>query len=225
METEDGSLLTLNREYQPVLLRLADDKVEFLPLASLIGRNEIPGQETYLSLAPNGHTAAVIPYGRPFFIIDLATHQIVAELSDAANYHPNVAWSADSRRLAYAGRNGVFIYDLPTGQTRTLVTRQELGFPEDDPRSESDFGIPVWSPDERVVLFAARTPSWGDMTSMEGSHWRNFLFAATSDGSHWRALSRYLIDAMAPDKTRAIVSEWNSEMQREMKYLVDVEWK
>lgn len=224
METEDGSLLMLNREYQPVLLRLADGKAEFLPLASLIGRNEITDRETYLSLAPDGHTVAVIPCcGKPFFIIDLAVNKIVVEIGEAADFYSNVAWSADSRRLAYASRNGVFIYDLPTGQTRTLVTRQELGFPEDDPRS--GLGNLFWSPDERVVLFGASTPSWGYMTSMRGSHWDNFLFAATGDGSHWKALWRYFLDAMAPDKTRAIVSEWNPEMDRETKYLVDVEWR
>lgn len=222
METEDGSLLMLNREYQPVLLRLTDGKAEFLPLASLIGMNEIL-ERTCLSLAPDGHTVAVIPCcGKPFFVIDLAVNKIVAEIGEAADLDINVAWSADSRRLAYASRNGVFIYDLATSQVQTLVTRQDLGFPKSDPRST--FGIPIWSTDERVVLFSASTPDWGYMTDM-GSHWDNFLFAATSDGNYWKALSRDLVDRIAPDKTRAIAARWNLEIDRETKYLVDVVWK
>ncbi len=54
---------------------------------------------------------------------------------------------------------------------------------------------------------------------------RIFIFAATSDGSHWKALSCYFLDSMAPGGSQAIVSDWDPEAQRETKYLVDVVWK
>jgi len=225
VETEDGSLLTLNREHQPALLRIADENAELLPLASLFGRNAIAGQKTFFSLAPDGHTVAVVSYGAamPLYLADLTTAGIASDIQDVVGAFSNVAWSADSRRLAYASRNGVFIYDLPTGQVQALVTRQDLGFPKDDPRS--GLGNLFWSPDERVVLFHAGTPDWQYQGTNQGNCRSSFLFAATSDGSYWKALSCYFLDSLVPGGSRAIVSDCDPETQRETKYLVDVIWK
>ena len=74
------------------------------------------------------------------------------------------------------------------------------------------------------MLFLAASLDWSYDSDQGYQDYGGFLFAATEDGSHMKAISRYFFDDVSPDGTRAIVTDRTSETQRELKYLVDVVW-
>ncbi len=224
LETATGGLLTLDGNRQPGQLRVNDRGAQFAPLAAhLIDRpvENRSGPYAFFALAPDGRTAAMGSTDKlSLLITDLATDKILVELAGKAGYAHNLAWSRNSRRLLYAIPAGVFIHDLDRQQTQAVVTGKELGFLENDWRS--GFSDVFWSPDEQVVLYHAKT---GDWVYDENRGSTYYLFAATRDGSQRKTLSRDVILAMSPDKSRAIIRRWEPDAGKSKLYLVDVIWR
>lgn len=238
LETTEGMILTLDREHRPSIVVDAGGQTRLTPLMarlSLRSHEKIAG---FISLAPDARTIAVMPslgrqveeglrrsfadrpVERPLFLADLTTNTILNRLPGPVETFRDVAWTSDSQKLAYANREGVFVYDLQSHILQPLITRGDLGFPPDEIRS--GFERPIWSPDQKVVLFSAGTPDW----EYGIVHYTGYLFAATSNGAHWKGLGRTIIDSMAPDGTRAIIAEASSdEMNPEVKYLAEIVWR
>ena len=215
-ETADGRLVSLNRDYQTVLI----DQGTITLIASLVNlpTTSITGEN--FSLAPDGATLAVLSQSHPIYIVDLAKPALVATVDAAVPFFNNVAWSGDSSQLAYATPEGLFVYDLPTRSARSVVTRNDLGLPSGDPTVS--FGLPIWSPDEQTILFAASTQDWTRTSKLS----RNaaYQFASTANGDHWKALSETLLN-LAPNKAQAITPQREPETGRELPFLIDLTWK
>ena len=74
------------------------------------------------------------------------------------------------------------------------------------------FQVPVWSPDERFLLFAATSRDWvrRGILSVE----LGFQFVALADGTKWKAISDKAM-TVAPNKARAIEFRRNLETGQE----------
>ena len=213
-EAVDGRLVLRDRGGQVTVL----DGDSLIPIWSLVGNEEpSPNESEFFSLAPDGHTVAIGSLNEPLYIVDLENLHLVAQLDTIISSSDNIGWSIESDRIAYTTSEGVFVYDLQQGSQEVIVTRQNLGYPEQD--GAGGFSLPIWSVSGDILLFVSGTPDWAyDDTGHR--YW--YLFAATSDKSQVKALSRSVPDAVAPDGSRAIVSEWDPGGRTEMKLLVDV---
>lgn len=232
-ETTDGRLLTLDREHRPSLVTTVNGAEALTPLASILGLQEYEGTAGYVSLAPDGHTIAFMPSlgrqveegamrsyvdrpsERPLIIADLAEYTIIDTLPGPVERFDDVAWTPDSKKLAYAsysGSDGVVVYDLAEKRLTSLITRDDLGFAQGDIRSS--FSTPIWSPDQKVVLFNVGTRDWDG----------GYTFAATADGATWKAISRDGIEAISPDGAWALVYE-NGAYGTLTSYLAEMKWR
>lgn len=221
-ETADGNLVVLDGSNQPAVISHVGDNPETVTIASLVGKNSIANPDTGFSLSPDGHTLAVIPFQEPMYLVDLSTTEVITEFDDTARVYDNVAWSPDGTRFAYATGSSVRIYDLHSKELHNLVTLEDMGIA--NPLTKGSLAHPRWSPNGDVVLFLAASLDWSFDSAQGYRDYGGVLFAATEDGSHMKAISRYFFDDVSPDGTRAIVTDRSSETQRESKYLVDVVW-
>ena len=146
----------------------------------------------------------------PATLIDLATSTVEAQLNGPIHFQNSVAWSADSSRLAYGTSDGLFVYDRAAKSERVIADRATFGFPPDDPMAS--FQGPVWSPDERFLLFAATTKDWMRRGILSTD--MAYLFVTPIDGTQMRAVSDKATD-VAPDKVRAIEPRRDPETGRE----------
>jgi hypothetical protein len=83
------------------------------------------------------------------------------------------------------------------------------------------FQVPVWSPDERFLLFAATARDWmrRGILSVE----TGFQIVTFVDGTKWKPLSDKAM-TVAPDKVRAIEFRRNLETGQESPTLVNLTW-
>lgn len=234
-ETVDGDLLLFDTQQRPSKLEnlskfLSSDQSatpsDFVPLTALLKEQQFSSamQEaiyTFFSVAPTGDFAAVIPPGKPFFILDLNTNSVVVQLDDDPQYASNVAWSSDGKRLAYTSQRGVYIYDLSTGTISTLIQRKDVGFALEDIRS--GFFKPAWILDGSAVLFSVKSDDWiYDARVKRPGNLSSFIYAATVDGAHWKPVSSLGLESVAPNGNYAIVYDWDPQTQVETKFIVDI---
>ena len=83
------------------------------------------------------------------------------------------------------------------------------------------FQGPVWSPDERFLLFAATTKDWMRRGILSTD--MAFQFVTPIDGTQLRAISDKALD-VAPDKVQAIEPRREPETGRESPTLVNLIW-
>lgn len=213
-EARDGRLVLRDRSGQVVLL----DRDALAPIWPLVGNEEpSPNEPEFFSLAPDGHTVVIGSQKAPLYIVDLEGPHLVAQLDTIVSSSDNIGWSVESDRLAYTTNEGVFVYHLQQGSQETIITRQDLGYPEQD--GAGGFSLPIWSINGDILLFVSGTPDW---TYDDTGHRYWYLFATTTGESQVKALSRSVPDAVAPGNARAIVSEWDFDARTEMKFLVDI---
>jgi dipeptidyl aminopeptidase/acylaminoacyl peptidase len=100
--------------------------------------------------APNGRYLIHSQTGRDLLLLDLAGDPATPEALPRPGA-PRVAWSPDSRYLAYAPdaglpahQAGLYLYDLESGAAQSLLSAAEA----------SDVAEIVWSPDGRFLAFA-----------------------------------------------------------------------
>ena len=214
-ELPDGRLVLFDQEYHVAIW----DQGKLTTIADLVGLDAIRDKVANYSLAPDGHSLVVLGQDVPATLIDLATSTVEAQLSGPIHFQNSVAWSADSSRLAYGTSDGLFVHDRTAKSEQTIADRATFGFLPDDPMVS--FQVPVWSPDERFLLFAATTEDWmrRDILSTD----MGFLFVTSVDGTQLRAISDKAL-AVAPDKVRAIESRQEPESGRESPTLVSLIW-
>ncbi len=213
-ELADGSVVLLNQAYQVAVL----DQGALTPVADLVGVEAIRGKSAGFSLAPDGHSLIVLSQDTAT-LVDLATPGVETRLNGLIHFSQNVAWTADSSHLAYGTSAGIFIYDRLAKSERAVAGRAPLGFPPDD--QTAGFHVPVWSPDEQIILFAASTQDW-ERRGLLGVD-SAFQFAALVDGTQWKAISD-LVMTVAPDKVRAIEFRREPATGRESPTLVNLTW-
>jgi hypothetical protein len=231
VETASGELIFLDKQRHPVSQPLTAVTAsgalpDPLPLLSLIENSgaALADQEVHFSVSPDGRFVALIAPVPPIYLLDLQTGEQIGAIDEVAYYPINVAWSHNGQRLAYATNMGVYVYDLVTAETTTLVTRQDLGFHPEDLRSA--MGMPNWSPDGEVVVFVASSPDWNWQLPLEEQRPHSFAltFAVAGDGSAREVLPEYMVESMSPNGVHAIVEDWNGERQLYEKFVVDVIW-
>lgn len=241
-ETSDGRILTLDREHRPSLVTVVDGKTSLTPLATFLGLSEYASTAGYVSLAPDGHTIALIPSlgrltedgirrsfidrpgERPVIIADLKTNTVIDTLPGPVDTFRDVSWTSDSRKLAYAGSEGVSVYDLNSKDLEILIERTDLGFPED--RTMSGFERPIWSPDQRIVLFLTGTPGW----EQEVAGYMGYLLGATSDGAYWKGIGPVIIESVVPNGEKALIVDMgldkdDSSIQPMVMSVAEIEWR
>lgn len=218
VETKQGDVLALSQEGQLELVRYENGNSVLMP-NTLPGIQNARGSGVRFSLAPDGHTMAVYTNPTEIRILDLESEEESIILVGESSVTPSVNWSDDSRYLAYASSQGLFVYDQQTDRFQEVVTRQDLNFPAHD--LYSGFSIDSWSPSEQVLLFGASTPDWSDRGGQTPA---GFRFVATVAGDSWRAVwSQFSFDTVAPDGSKAIVTDW-SEWPQARQYLIDLVW-
>lgn len=219
-ETADGQLLVSNQDYQPALVQFAGDTTSVVSLADLVGVETWgpAGKAACASLAADGHTALVISFNGTGYLIDLTSKVVFDTLEGLQPFCLEVTWSADSTKLVYTNDNGVFEYDLGTGETRTIVARSDLGFHEG--ATSAGFARPAWLPGEELLLFSAGTPEWDYV-----SGYFYYLFVVQRDGAYLRPLAPAFGRILAGDRSRVIVdtASWSTGSPPEHGYfLIDI---
>ena len=214
-ELADGRLLLLDQDYQVAIW----DQGKLTTIADLVGLDAVRGRVANFSLAPDGHSLVVLAQDVPATLIDLAVPAVEAQLNGLIHFADSVAWSADSSRLAYGTSDGIFVYDRAAKSERVIADRATFGFPPDDPMA--NFQVPVWSPDERFLLFAGTTKDWmrRGILSVDTA----FQFVALVEGTQWKALSDKVLE-VAPNRVRAIEFRREADTGREIPVLVDLTW-
>lgn len=214
-ELADGRLVLLDHTHQVAIW----DRGSVTPIADVAGTEALRGKVAGFSVAPDGQSLVVLGQDVPATLIDLATGSVEAVLPDSIHFADNIAWSADSGRLAYGTANGLFVYDRANQAKQVIADRSGFQFPPDDPMA--GFQAPVWSPDGRFVLFAATTGDWirpGRLNTDTVFH-----FVARVDGTQRKALSDKAI-IVAPNPLRAIEFRSDPQTGAESPALVDVVW-
>ncbi|RMH35796.1 MAG: hypothetical protein D6694_14455 [Gammaproteobacteria bacterium] len=233
-ETSRGDLMLFDSQQRPAVLRSSGQREksglasvsDLFPLAALLtDRQAIDVMEvaeySFFTVAPGGDFVAVIPLGAPLYVIDMNTYSITARLEESPGYANNVAWSPDGTRLAYASHNGVYVYNRITGKTFALIQRQDIGFSDNDVRS--DFVAPAWVMDGKALLFSVKSADWIFTPGVQRpGHLQSFVFATTDDGVYRRPISALGLESVSPNGHYAIVYDWNPETQTETKYVVDI---
>jgi hypothetical protein len=230
LELDTGELMLFDADLQPALLQqgLAQPtklvEHELIPLRSLTEGTEplSAAQEVNFSVAPNGRVAVLLSQQPPTYLVDIEKREQIGALNGAIYYSNYVAWTQDSQSLAYATRDGVFVYNLLSGETTTIVTRADLKLNPHE--SRSGFASPVWSPDEQLLLFTAFSGDWNFQINEPRPHFYPLLFVATRDGLIREVVGDQTIYSLAPDGARAIIKIWNADAQRFEKYLASVVW-
>ena len=214
-ELPDGRLVLFDQEYRVAIW----DQGKLTTVADLVGLDAIRDKVANYSLAPDGHSLVVLGQDVPATLIDLATLTVEAQLNGPIHFQNSVAWSADSSRLAYGTSDGLFVHDRAAKSEQTIANLATFGFPPDDPMVS--FQVPVWSPDERFLLFAATSRDWvrRGILSVESG----FQFVALADGTKWKAISDKAM-TVAPNKARAIEFRRNLETGQESPTLVNLTW-
>lgn len=217
VEISDGRLLLLDRNYRAALF---EDGV-ITPLSALAG-HAVPQDvifENY-AVAPDGRTIAVFSPQAPLYLVDLDARTLIDTVPVNIDNHRPLAWSADSRRFAFANRDGLFVYDRDTQTISPIVTRKDLGMREED--VTACFYEPIWSPNEDVLLFGAINQDWEITRGWSNSS--GVDFAVTTDGSHLRALSDGTTLTLSRDKTHGLGSLWDKETWKSVRVLMIIEW-
>lgn len=216
-ETADDQLLVSNQAYQPALVQFTNDTASVVSIAEMVGVEEWgeTGETACASLAPDGNTVVVISFARTGFLIDLTSTVVLDEIDEMPSGCLEVTWSADSTKLVYTNDKGVFEYDLRAKETRTIVARSDLGFP--DGVTSAEFARPAWLPGEQLLLFTAGTPEW----HLDSGN-TYYLFVVQRDGSHLRPLAPVIGRIFAVDRSQAIVdsSAWSTGYPRERSYFL-----
>jgi Tol biopolymer transport system component len=214
-ELADGRLVLLNRDYQTAVL----EQGQLVAVAELVDLPAPAVAGDAFSLAPDGTTLAIAGPDRPITLVDLAGESLIATIDAEVPASSNLAWSADSNRLAYGTTGGVFVYDRVTGSQQVIADRATFGFSDDD--LMAGFHAPVWSPDQRLLLFAATSQDW--MRPGRFGVDTAFEFAALADGTQLKPITDTAI-AVAPDGARAIEFRETPDTGRISPALVDISW-
>lgn len=217
VEISDGRLLLLDKNYRAALF---EDGV-ITPLSTLAGVT-VPQEVIYenYAVAPDEHTVAVFSPQAPLYLVDLDTRTLVDTVPVNIDNHRPLAWSADSRRFAFANRDGLFVYDRDSQTISPVVTREDLGMREEDVTAW--FYEPIWSPNEDVLLFGAINQDWEIMRGWSNNS--GMQFAVTVDGAYLRALTDASI-ALSPDKTHGLSLQWDVETWKPVPVLIDMVWR
>lgn len=218
VEISDGRLLLLDKNYRAALF----ENGVITPLSSLAGVT-VPQEVIYenYAVAPDGRTVAVFSPQAPLYLVDLDTRTLVDTVPVYLDNHRPLAWSADSRRFAFANRDGLFIYNRDTHATSPIITRKDLGMRDED--ITANFYQPIWSPNEDVLLFSAINQDWEIIRGSTSNV--GIKFAVTADGSHLRALSDATTLALSRDKTQGLWSQWDVETWKSVRVLMTVQWR
>ncbi len=217
VEISDGRLLLLDKNYRAALF----ENGVITPLSTLAG-HPVPQDVIYenYAVAPDGRTVAVFSPQAPLYLVDLDTHALDSIVQVTLDNHRPLAWSADSRRFAFANRDGLFVYDRDSQTISPIVTREDLGMREEDVTAW--FYEPIWSPNEDVLLFGAINQDWEITRGRSSSSGINF--AVTADGSHLKALSDATTLVLSRDKTHGLGSLWDVETWKSVRVLMTIQW-
>lgn len=236
----DDTLIVVDKE-QPTLLRQQGDTMDTIPLLRLPETQPGIWHHSEISTSPNHQIAAVLFSSKDahvIYLIDLKSLDVIAQFESDASLWTNVDWSVDSQRLVVADSTGVFYYEVVTGEKRYLVTREDLKFPpiigfSGLMGSGADFVNPRWSPDQKVILFVARSGLWAP-GPIERPGWEpldvsnvsptEIVFAVTSDGAYRRSLTRKSIPFnLSHDRSSSWINAWDQDIP--ISFLADIVWK
>jgi len=218
VEIGEGRLVLLDKDYRAALF----ENGVITPLSALVGVT-VPQEvvaENY-AVAPDGHTVAVFSGQAPLYIVDIETRTLEGTAPARLDNDRPVAWSADSRRFAFANCDGLFIYNRDTQTTNPVVTRKDLGMRDED--ITACFYQPIWSPNEDVLLFGTLTEDW-EITNGRNST-AGIKFAVTIDGSYLRALSDSTTLTLSRDKTRGLGSFRDVKTWESVRVLMTMVWR
>jgi WD40 repeat protein len=94
-------------------------------------------------LSPDEQTLLLEGWDGGFALLDLETNQ----MSDGPSHGHSAAWSPDGRTIAYLGRWQLWLYDVATGRS-SLVASREPTVPE---RGSGYWEGPSWSTDGNML--------------------------------------------------------------------------
>jgi len=143
--------------YNLYFFRLRDKKV------SLVVEQEIGPGGSQFAWRRDGKGLVFEDLKRNIWMLDLDTSQ----RQHLGNGH-FPSWSPDGRYIAYGTEQEDFLYDLTTGQKRTLFAGEEV------------LGALVWSPDSRYVVYAKPRFLPRLFGKMSGSLWVTDLQTGTT---------------------------------------------
>lgn len=229
-EVVNNQLLTYDSQGEVVLLRLGSGELP-IPLEASLEVDKPYQIGASFQASPNGELAALIPFGQEsVFIVDLQTLETKRiQTSGPVSVPTNLTWSSNSASIAYASPFGVYVYDLLTDQTRTVIGRRDLGLSEVGVSETplDGFSSPLWSPHNDVLLFLAGTRSWEE-SGMRSGNRMFFLFGVTIEGGDWKVLSRYVINGMTQDGSKVVATGWPSDPEQlsgeRPAHLFDIVW-
>lgn len=217
VELDDGRVVVIDAMHR---LAVLEDGV-LTPLDKLVDFPALAGlMPQAVSLAPDGHTVAVLSGNALVGLVDLDARTVEPTPPAIVNYPENIAWSRDGQRMALAMPEGILVYDRASRTTQVLVDRADLGISADDFRAS--FSRPIWSPDERVILFAAATEDWEVRTRLSRS--AGFQFAVTADGSVWKGFPEGSAGQPSPDLTKGLNEYLSKKTEQRVPVLVDIRW-
>ncbi|MEZ4660842.1 MAG: hypothetical protein R2911_25100 [Caldilineaceae bacterium] len=216
LQTAQGNLVALDSSHRLVvwpppdeLAQMEKQGIQPAPIAdlsALVGISE-PSQvpmfdetDPTFSLDPSGVRAIVARTGQSAFLLDMMAAKLERQI-DAAIMPPNVAWSTDGKLAAFTNSQGLFVYDLNTGDINRLISREDIGFIKEG--IGDGFSSPAWAFDNQVILFMASSSDWVQPGTEDRVEF--YTLATTRDGKSWKAISDMDLISISPLGSHAIV--------------------
>ena len=199
----DGRAIVFEREFEIWKLNPATGAAARVPIA-LRGASAAAGERRLnetsfraLALSPDGKKVAVIAHGEVFAAP--ATEGGPAQrITDTVGAESDLAWSPDSRRLAYVSERGrvsqVMEYDFATQKERALTEPTDVD------------GAPVYAPDGKSLAYVHGRTELRLLTLGEGARRDTVIYKGAlgrSDGTQmtWSPDSKWIAFALTDRKS------------------------
>ncbi len=216
IESASEALVMVDNSSQIVLMPTANSLIEAakqrqiaLPLAILDATaNNKPSDNTSpaaFSISPDGKTMISIHLNAMSPIFSLETYQQIGEIAGLES-SVNVAWSSGGNQIAYTNRQGLWIYEMDTGDSRVLATTKQMGFLDNDTRG--GFAWPAWLEGDERLLFVVLNRDWVDRNHAANDvNLDYYTYTISIYNRQSKALGRFAIESVSPDKKYAIVQQ------------------